>query len=165
MAPEQNQPLRLPVQVVGLADVARLLREIDDLEDFVHQAELRQAGHASAQPPRASRLLGEFAEANQLNLLQAQDRVATAEFLKDLKLSAPTIHISFASDPSAVFIGKLVTWLRANLHPQLLLQIGLEPTIAAGCIVRTPNHLFDFSLRRRFEEERQLLIDKLGVDQ
>ena len=167
MAPEQPKKpgaeLKLPIQVVGPMDIQRLLREINEVEDFLHQADLRKAGVASRQVPQMSRLLTEYAESSGLNMLKVEDRAAAAEFLKGIKLSAPTIHISFASDPSPIFVSKIVTWLRANIHPQLLLQIGLQPGIAAGCVVRTPNHYFDFSLRQRFNEQRQLLIDKIGA--
>jgi F0F1-type ATP synthase delta subunit len=164
-APATDDVLHLPTQVVGPADVSRLLREITDVEDFLHQAALRKAGASTAQVPHLSRLLGEFAESNQLNMLKVEDRASAGEFLRAIKLAAPIIHISFARDPSATFIGKLVTWLRANIHPQLLLHIGLQPGLAAGCTVRTQNKYFDFSLRRRFTEQRQLLIDKLGAGQ
>jgi F0F1-type ATP synthase delta subunit len=165
MAPEEQQAgeavLQLPVQVVGPADVNRLLRDIDDIEDVLHQASIRKAGVASTQFPRLSRLLSEFAESNKLNVLKTEDRAAAKEFLRTIKLQAPTIHISFAGDPSALFTGKLVRWLRANIHPQLLLHIGLQPDIAAGCVVRSRNKYFDFSLRKRFDDQRQLLIEKL----
>ena len=73
------------------------------------------------------------------------------------------IHISFAADPSAAFTDKIVAWFRENIHPFVLIQVGLQPTIAAGCVVRTANHSFDFSLRQHFTKQRQLLIDKLHV--
>jgi F0F1-type ATP synthase delta subunit len=159
--PTSTRELQLPVGIVGLADVSRLLREIVDIEDFLHQAAIRQPGQASSHVPRSSRLLDEFTDNNQLNILKVEDRAAAAEFLKTIKLSAPTIHISFAAEPSGLFVSKLVTWLRAHIHPQLLLQIGLQPSLAAGCVVRTPNKYFDFSLRRHFDDQRQLLISKL----
>lgn len=161
MDPSSQRELHIPIGIVGQADVSRLLREITYIEDFLHQAELRQAGQASVQIPRLSRLLNEFAEDNKLNVLKVADRAAAIDFLKMLKLSAPTIHISFAAEPSGLFVSKLITWLRAHIHPQLLLQIGLQPALAAGCVVRTPNKYFDFSLRARFDDQRLLLISKL----
>jgi F0F1-type ATP synthase delta subunit len=69
--------------------------------------------------------------------------------------------MSFAADPSASFSAKIVGWLRANIHPLSLLEIGLQPTIAAGCIVRTTNKVFDLSLRNRFSEHTELLLKSL----
>ncbi len=56
---------------------------------------------------------------------------------------------------------KLVVWLRANIHPQILVHLGLQPSIAAGCVVRTANKQFDFSLSEAFEKQRELLIASL----
>src|SRR5579864_9058093 len=109
MDPESQPNLNLPLQVVGVADVMRLLRELNITEDFVHQAELRQPGQASGQLPRSSRLLQEFTETNHLNLLKKDDRAAAQGFLRTIRLSAPMIHVSFASDPPAAFVGKLLT--------------------------------------------------------
>jgi len=39
----------------------------------------------------------------------------------------------------------------------------LQPTIAAGCIVRTPNKVFDFSLRERFADAEGLLLQALDA--
>ncbi len=157
---DHNAPaptLQLPVQVVGPVDLSRLTREVEAISDFLTQTAIRSPG-TTMKLPRTSRLLDEFATVNKLNLLKPEDCKQATEFLGLLKKRAPVIHISFASDPSANFTIKLVTWLRTNIHPGLLLRIGLEPSIAAGCMVRTSNHQFDFSLRRHFANNNKLLI-------
>ena len=63
-----------------------------------------------------------------------------------------------------MFQQKLITWIRQQIHPYTLLQVGLHPSIGAGCIVRTTNKFFDFSLRHRFSDQRMLLISKLRGD-
>ena len=157
MAPDL---LKLPILVFGTTEVHRLLRELDALETYFQSANLR-AGGASSVLPKVSRLLDSLASENKMNLLQPLDRQKLAAFLKSIIQSAPTVHISFAADPSAAFTAKIVDWLRRNVHPQTLLSLGLQPTIAAGCVVRTSNKLFDFSLRNRFTERRQTLISQL----
>lgn len=156
-----DRELVLPPAVVGPADVSRLKRELEGLEDYLHQAKLRTAGHSSGKPPRPSRLLGTLTEANHAQLLEAADRRRLLAFLKLAQEHAPVVHISFASDPSAAFTSKIVSWFRTNIHPQLLVQVGLQPGIAAGCVVRTPNQYYDFSLRRQFSGKRALLVDSL----
>jgi hypothetical protein len=162
MAPDNQSSARIqfPVQVVSPADVSRLIREVEGLDDFLMQAAIRTPGTAM-KLPRTSRLLDEFASVNHFNLLQTADRRAAASFLQSIKEHAPVLNISFASDPTAAFTVKLVIWLRTNIHPYLLLKIGLEPRIAAGCIVRTPNKQYDFSLRRHFNDQRNQLIKAL----
>ncbi len=161
MAPE-TPAFRLSNSIVGRIDIGRLRREIQGLEDFLVQAKLRQPGE-SLRLPRTSRLLEEVARDNQLNLLEADQRQQLTARLDEIKAHAPLVQMSFAADPSAVFVQKIVEWLRREIHPHTLLQIGLQPGLAAGCTVRTANKFFDFSLRRHFGDQRQLLIDKIGA--
>ena len=58
MAPngESNAQIQLPVQVVGTADVSRLIREVEGLDDFLMQAAIRTPG-SSMKLPRTSRYL------------------------------------------------------------------------------------------------------------
>jgi len=154
--------IELPTLIFGPVEIHRLQRELETLEDFMQQASIREPGK---QPnlPRTSRLLEALAGNNALNLLQPADCAKLKQFLEAVEAKAPVIHMSFAADPSATFTAKIVAWLRTNIHPYALLQLGLQPTLAAGCIVRTPNKAFDFSLRNRFDEKRQILLSSLGA--
>ena len=153
--------LALPTLVFGMVEVHRLQRELEALDEYFRQSEIREAGK---QPPlpRVSRLLDACVEDNHLNLVMPEDRQRLTEFLRKIASTAPTIHVSFAADPSSAFTAKIVAWLRGNIHPQALLQLGLQPNIAAGCIVRTNNKVFDFSLRKHFDTRRDLLIDAIS---
>lgn len=163
MAPSpvaQPVQLRLPVLVFGVVEVRRLKRELEALEDFMRQSSIREPGK-QAQLPRVSRLLDALATDNGLQLLQPGHREQLKGFLEVVEAKAPSLHMSFATDPSSAFTAKMVTWLRANVHPYALLDVGLQPTIAAGCVVRTPNKIFDFSLREQFADAQGLLIKAL----
>ncbi len=152
---------RLPPSVIGLMDLGRLSRELQAIDEFVVQASVRQAGK---QPdlPRTSRNLDWLAKDNGFNLLLDVDRQRLGAFLDAVRIQAPVIHMSFATtDPSAAFLQKMITWFRAEIHPLMLIQTGLQPGLAAGCIVRTANKYFDLSLRKRFDQNKQVLIDKL----
>jgi hypothetical protein len=152
--------ISLPVQVVGRVDVGRLLREVEGLGNFMQQAAIRQPG-TSIKMPKTSRLLDELLTTNQLNMLHEQDRKQLLAFLTTVRARSPVMHMSFGADPSPLFLGKLVTWLRTEIHPQVLLQVGLQPNIGAGVIVRTTNKHFDFSLRQRFKKQRDVLVQQL----
>lgn len=156
-----TQQLVLPATVTGLTDVTRLQRESETLDEYLRQAALRKGGHAT-ELPKIPVMLDDVATANHLNLLQTADRQKLAEFLQQLQTKAPVVHMSFAAEPSTEFTGKIVTWLRQNVHPMLLVQVGLQPSIAAGCTLRTTNKVFDFSLRQHFAQNRHLLVDALA---
>ena len=158
--PAAASALKLPILVFGVVEVRRLKRELESLEDYMSQAAIRTPGKQAALP-RLSRLLDALAAENHLNLLQPAHRAALKTFLMSTERTAPKVHISFAADPSSAFTAKMVAWLRAHIAPDTLLDVGLQPTIAAGCIVRTANKVFDLSLRNRFADADGLLMDAL----
>lgn len=164
--------LLLPNLLVGRGDVVRLGRELEQLSDRLDQAALRRAdspakteSKAKAVPSTitASSGLTELVEANQLDLSKGTDRQQLAKFLDELKRHAPSIHMSFAAEPPANFTAKLVDWLRREIHPLVLLEIGLQPSIAAGCIIRTNSKYFDCSMRQHLLQNRTQLIERLKV--
>lgn len=160
-APEPNSfKMRLPAGIVTTNDVGHLAKEAEAVNDFLYQAAIRQPG-SSLQLPKASKLFNEIVELNKLNMLHESDRKVLNQFLQALKNSAPVIHISFNTDPSPVFLNRLIAWIRQQMHPFVLLQVGLYPNIGAGCALRTTNKYYDFSLRTNFEKQRELLISKL----
>jgi len=166
MAPKPT--LALPTLLFGVVEVRRVQRELEALEELVQQSALRnKADNQATAVPQVSRLLNALATENHKDLLQAADRAELMVFLKNVIEHAPSLHISFATDPSAGFTAKIVAWLRVNVHPLVLVQLGLQPSIAAGCVVRTTNKVFDLSLRDAFTKQKSLLLQSLegGVAQ
>lgn len=152
--------LILPLGVISRVDIGRLLREVELLTGFLQQAAIRQPG-TSIKLPKTSRMLDEIIQVNQLNVLIEADCARLKSFLESVKKQAPVMHMSFSADPSPLFSQRLVEYLRKEIHPLVLVQVGLQPNIGAGCVVRTTNHYFDFSLRQRFTNNRELLAMKL----
>lgn len=159
----ESQTIQLPASVVSSVELNRIAREAEALDDSLKQASLRTGGE-STNLPKLSRLLNEMVEANNLNVLHEADRNNLAKMIEFLQAKSPVIHISFSVDPSPAFLRKLIIWMRDNMHPYILVRVGLQPTIGAGCIVRTNNKIFDLSLRERFNQEKHLLFDKLHAD-
>jgi hypothetical protein len=157
---QEKHMVGLPLMVVGPADVGRLIRELDNLDNLLSQEVLK--GNADKlEPPRTSQLMKQSLEMNKLDVLQPSDRRRLMELLTLVKEKAPLLHISFSADPAPAFVEKLMTWLRREIHPLVLLTIGLQPNIGAGCIVRSTNKYFDFSLRQDFINKREMLMSKL----
>lgn len=151
---------QLPELVISPADVSRLLRELEAIDDtLLNHKLLKNAGEAKML--KTSRLLDQTVELNKLNLLHQTDRRQLRVFLAAVREHAPVLHMSFSADPSPTFLGKLMAWLRREIHAQVLLTIGLQPTIGAGCILRSTNRYFDFSLRQDFAKKRDLLLTEL----
>lgn len=155
--------LKVPLTIVSKVDVAKLMREIIGLNDFLVGANNREPGQPM-QLPKVSRSLEEIASINKLNLLDENNRKELYSKLSVVMNESPQIHMSFASEPSAKAIARLLEWLRANIHANTLLQIGLQPNIAAGAVVRTPNLFFDLSLRHYLKQQEPYLAQLLRGD-
>ncbi len=151
-------PIILTTAVVGQADVNRLLRELNSLDDFFIGAQARQAGTPIA-PPKTTVQLDELAKLNKLNLLEAVDRAKLTKQLKELNARAPKIQVSFAVEPPPRVVEIILGWMRDNLHPNILLQVGLQPNIGAGIMVRTANREFDLSMRQHLLDSHPYLAE------
>lgn len=155
--------LKIPLSVISKVDIAKLMREIIALNDFLVGASSRKPGE-SMQLPKVSRSLEDIASQNQLNLLDEDNRKELYSKLSVIMNKSPQIHISFASEPSSKAVQRIMEWLRTNIHPDTLLQIGLQPNIAAGAVVRTPNLFFDLSLRHYLVQQEPYLAQLLRGD-
>lgn len=160
MEPNHKHIVGLPLSVVGPVDLGRVRRELLSIDNELLGLQLRTPG-VEVKMPKTSRIMDELVSLNKLNLLIDDDRKVLQQFLDTIHQRAPRLHISFSADPSPLFVQKLMTWLRAQIHPVVLLTIGLEPNIGAGCVVRTTNKYFDLSLAQDFAKHRDLLMEKL----
>jgi hypothetical protein len=161
VAHDSPNGLLLPNIAVGRTDVVRLQRELEALGDYLHQEALRKTEPAQIKLPKTSRVLDEFITLNGVDPLYRDQHEQALKGLQDIITQAPRLHISFSTEPSSAFLAKLVGWLRENIDPAVLVQVGLQPSIAAGCIVRTKNRQFDLSLGQSFKKNRELLLNQL----
>jgi len=152
----KKRTLQLPVSLVGPTDLGRLSRELANIDEQLLQLKLRQPG-GEVKLPKTTQLMDQLLSLNRLNLLQPADRTWMREAMEAIRQNAPVVQISFSVDPSTAFLEKLMAWLRREIHPYVLIGIGLQPNIAAGCVVRTTNKVFDFSLRQNFAKKQDEL--------
>lgn len=151
--------LKLPTVVASRRDVIRLHREVRTFIDIVTQSIMRHENPIKY--PAISEQLRAIATANQVDLRDTKHTEKLLDLLEDVKEHAPSVHISFPTEPTADILEKLVAWFRTEVDPHAVIQVGLQPTIAAGVVVRTPNHQFDFSLRRHLYANRKKLGEAL----
>jgi hypothetical protein len=153
--------LKLPLGIVDQGDAMRLLRELSSLDDFFVGANARKGG-TPQQPPKTTILLSQLAELNGVSLLDKTHRATLINALQIIVKGAPMLHMSFASEPPPKSVEPILEWLRQNIHPQVLLQVGLAPSIAAGCVLRTPNKFFDMSIRVHLQKQAHLLNELIA---
>jgi hypothetical protein len=157
---ETEYKIILPASLIGRVDISRMLREIEKIDNDL------EAQHARApdQPlaiPAMTKALSELAQLNQLDLLDIDVRQKLLSTFRYTKDKAPNSHITFAVDPEPEIVALLVAWIRQNLHPMALVTVGLQPGLLGGCVVRTPDHIYDFSLKRQFALQLPELIREI----
>lgn len=157
-------PFVLPSALIGRADLARLLRELEDLDNDLESQRARNHGKTEGyHMPNMSRALSDFLETNKIDTANDHVRMALTTQLRKLKDHAPVIHMTFATDADPESLQQLVTWMRSELHPQALLSVGLQPSLVGGVYVRTPNHVHDFSVRAHMKDSRKLIVEALDA--
>lgn len=149
----------LPVIVATPSDIGRMLRELEAIDNELLQKEL---SGKQINAPKLSTLINETVSMNKIDVTNKDERKKLQNFLGNLKQSAPVLHMSFSADPTVAFMGKLLAWLRREIHPLVLVSVGLQPNLGAGCVVRSTNKYFDLSLRKNFDKSKSILLDKLS---
>lgn len=155
---------QLTPDVITTVELSRITREAESLDEFLYQVKLRSPG-ANVTVPKTTHVLEKVAEANGLSLLNATHRKHLIGNLRALAVNGKKIHISFAVEPAPAIVQKIVIWLRTNIHSNIIVEVGVQPTISVGCIVRTTNKVFDMSLRHRFGGSKKILSDLVEKSQ
>ncbi|MBA3679304.1 hypothetical protein H0W80_03915 [Candidatus Saccharibacteria bacterium] len=91
--------------------------------------------------------LQEFTQANNISVFTTTTQANLASYFKRLLQSAPQISLVMAALPNSEEQAELIGWLRSHIHPQAFMHIAQNSDLLAGCIVRTDNMVYDFSLR------------------
>ena len=155
-----SDKFKLTPAIVTPLDLGRVIREAEKLDDYLLQSALR--GHQTADSlPKVTRMLEEIAELNGLSLLDGTHRKHLIGNLRGIRANSRKIHISFAVEPSPAVMQKIVAWFRQNIEDDLIVEVGIQPTISVGCVIRTTNKVFDMSLRNRFSDSKNLLAELL----
>lgn len=154
----------LPPSVVTRVDIARLVREVEWVDNELTTAMVRtKAGVQQPAQPVISSALEDFLRLNKLSLTETQKRTHVLKQLRQLKDSAPVIHMTFAVTADRESLQELAAWLRGSVHPQAVVAVGLQPALVAGVYLRTPNHVHDFSMRAALGKSRGILAKELGA--
>jgi len=161
---ETKTDYQLPSSLVGRADLARLLREIETVDSDLEAQKVRSSSNGSKvayHMPLLSQALSDFLNVNKIDITNEQSRMLVKEQVRSLKDKAPIVHMTFAVEADPDSLQTLVAWLRENAHPHAMLSIGLQPNLIGGVYLRTPNHVHDYSMRALFENSRDVLIKEI----
>lgn len=162
MNKEAATPYIFPAALIGRSDLARLVREIETIDNDLEAQRVRNRGtQGGYSMPTMSRSMTDFLEQNAIDISNDRARMEFKEHLRALKDKAPVIHMTFAVEADPEFLQKLTAWIRQEVHPQALLSVGLQPSLVGGVYMRTPNHVHDFSLKALLKGKRDVMINEL----
>lgn len=154
--------LKLPSSVARKRDLFRLITEFERIDDALTSRTARAAVGVNQQDEiTASSKFSDFVKQNQLDIMNDDNRSSALQSLRKLRAAAPIIHLTFASEADDASVSELVGWLRSSIHVHAVVEVGLQPGLIAGVYVRTPNRVFDYSLKSRLKGQRELLVRQL----
>ncbi len=161
-APLALDSLNLPPSVVSKADVARMSVELERIDNDLSTNTVRtKVGATAGEVPPMSRQLADFVLENKLDLGAPTTRTQLIKYVNSMKDTLPIIHMTFASEADRESLGQLALWLRQEVHPQAVIDVGLQPGLVAGVYVRTANRVFDLSLKGALKGGREILTNEL----
>ena len=153
----------LPQNLVSKLDVAHLVRDAERVDNQLTEAEARAKSgvQGEQQSPSYSEQLTTFLQQNELSFDNSHIRSEIIKELRQLKDKVPAIHMTFSSEADRESLESVTKWLRDSVHPQAVIDDGVQPSLVAGVYVRTPNHVHDLSLRSKLKASRDLLAKEL----
>lgn len=155
--------LGLPSNVVTKIDLSRMVSEAERVDNDMTSSSVRaDAGAQSADVPAMSPQLSDFLVLNELSMSQnGQERTELIKQLRLLKDKAPIFHMTFAVPADGESLQHLAFWTRSEVHPQTIIEVGLQPALVAGVYLRTPNHVHDLSVRGLLAARHDVLVQEL----
>jgi F0F1-type ATP synthase delta subunit len=152
----------LPSNVVTRVDVSHVVSELERVDNDITTATVRaQLNPQEVTRPAMSQQLTAFLEQNHMNLDNSQARSEIIKQLRLLKDKVPVIHMTFAVTADGESLATLTQWVRNQVHPQAVIDVGLQPALVGGVYVRTPNHIHDWSLRAKLHDGHDILVKEL----
>ena len=155
----------LPSSIATGRDLSHLLMELERIDNEMTAAAVHHNNEGENQSESGEIFIPdyvrEFLEKNEFSLDNTNDRSEIIAQLRLLKRKAPVVHMAFAAEADSSVLGELVNWFRDSVHPQTILVVGYQPALVAGAYIRTPNHIYDLSLRSAFKQGREKLLGEL----
>lgn len=158
------ESLLLPAAVVSRADLTRLVRELEEVDNQLESQKARgQATSGTYRLPVMSQALSDFLAENKLDIANDHIRIDLKARLRKLKDHAPVMHMTFSTEVDPESMQFIAAWVRRELHPQAVISVGLQPSLIGGVYIRTPNHVHDFSVRSHMKESRKIIVEALDA--
>jgi len=157
--PDSKNYFKLPLSVSQPVDLKRLIHELNQLSEDLHQEGIRKP---SQKPEiKISAKMADVLKINNIDITTKEHRDNLLKIFNRLSERDQVVNVSFASEASPEFIEKIVEWFRKEIDPYCFIVVGINPAISVGCVARTKNKIFDMSLRSGLNSTRELLSSRI----
>lgn len=154
--------LKLPSSVVTKQQFVRFVTEFEAASADIDTEKIRGVATKKRRPKVVTtERVEQFLEENSVKSTDDVARLKLLRTLRRLRKTAPVVHLTFASEADEVSLMKMSEWLRQNVDPAILIEVGLQPGLVAGVYVRAKNQVFDYSLKSRLRRQRESLVNAL----
>ena len=152
-----TQAFELPAAVYSPQLLESVIYDIQYYLDWIHQNQIRKkvGAQAKAQPNHSDETV---------LVIEAWlgGRPATLELIESLlehlkALKLPQVHVTLAALPNRGQRETIVKWFRTNTSPQVLVSFVADRNVGGGLVVRTPNHVFDYTWKQELVAARDKL--------
>lgn len=142
----------LPDRLVTRRQLRELRTEVETIIEQAVQGSIRkeQTG-ATFGVNKPSQLLQEMMVLHDMTLT-IESLKSLQKVIQDIDDQAVLLRVVLSAEANADVKSRIVRWFRTNMNSPVLMRFGIQPAIAGGCIVYTPNHRYDFSLRTHILE-------------
>lgn len=155
----KHTKLTFPSNLITRSDVSRLVRELEHLADVLQGQRVR--GETETKLPPLSQSTTDFLELNEVKITNEKSLETVRQKINTIEDRLPAVHMTFASEIDSESLQQLVTWLRTEIHPQVLINTSIQPNLIGGVYLRTPDHVHDFSIKTLLMGQRQLIVKQL----
>ena len=154
--------LALPSSLATRSDLQRVIAEIERIDNSLNSAQIHeQIGHPADDSLTTSKQLADLLQINDIDIKNGEDRSRLLHDARHLKITAPVIHVTFATSADNDELTKIIDWVRQSVHPMAVLAVGLQPSLIGGVYIRTTNKVFDFSVRSQLANGRHIIKQEL----
>lgn len=149
--------LRLPDSVASSQDITALQMELRDYARWFTHETIKQRAHAthkSDEPVLSSACKELLASQGGNKELNRNSLDALIKELEHYNRTAAVITLTLAAPATSTVKASLVSWCRANIAADILVNFQFNATILGGMVVRYGSHVFDWSFRRKILAQR-----------
>ncbi len=162
----EERSYKLPLYIYSATQIQFFIHQLRKYQSLLTQNKLRSKYKLSS--GETIKLEDEFFPEVKQFLLDTFDKTEDIEgneiknlisFFENIQKEAPRFSITTANILNEDAKENIVKWLRANIHEICLVSFHYQKNIVGGFILRTPNHIYDFSIRDNLKNPSTKVTD------